>query len=44
MMAKVDSHALAAMEDLDGRRRQPPVDLFVNERVGDGVVVSTSSM
>ena len=39
MAADVGGHALAAMEDLDGRRGQPGVDLLVDERVGDGVVV-----
>ncbi len=32
--------ALAAMEDFDGRRRQAGVDVFVDERVGDRVVMA----
>src|SRR2546426_10128474 len=31
---------LAAMEELDSGRRQARVDMFVNERVGDGVVMA----
>ena len=38
-VADVDGHALAAMEDLDGRRGQPPIDRLVHERIGHGVVV-----
>jgi hypothetical protein len=38
-VAEVDGHALAAMEALDRRRGQPPVDLFVDERIGHRVVV-----
>src|SRR5213080_331965 len=32
--------ALAAVEDLDGGRGQAGVDVFMNERVGDGVVMA----
>src|SRR5205823_2713667 len=32
--------ALAAVEDLDGGRGQARVDVFVDERVGDGVVMA----
>src|SRR5713226_6042163 len=32
--------ALAAMEDLDGRRGQAGVDVCVDQRVGDGVVMA----
>ena len=37
--ADVGGDALAAVEDLDGRRGQPRIDVLVDERVGDGVVV-----
>src|SRR5206468_2348169 len=34
--------ALAAVEDLDGGRGQARVDVFVDERVGDGVVMAVA--
>ena len=39
MAAEVDGHALAAMEDLDGRGSQTAIDLLVDEGVGGGVVM-----
>ena len=38
--ARMRTDALAAMEDLDGGRGQAGVDVFVEERVGDGVVMA----